>query len=416
MGFEIGDVVPLAFWPSGVAPAGAEAVAAYWEEVVEPIGVEQVTIVGLTRMTDEVLPNELYSRHRVILSPDIARRYDCLPPPPDPALSLAENIAIVGPDDCAVSYRYYSLSFADGAAGVKPALEEFVRRVQPINAELATIDDPTGLGSGPPQYFLIATETDPERQRVERAIRPTVTAMAVLGLAAAAVTVAVAGVAVWREVRRTATARRQWDELGVTPRARAVVVLIPLLAAVALGAVGALVATWLLGTRPIGIVSVLEPARTRGVGGAAVVALVAIAVAVALVTVALVAAASRRSDGATGGHDVGPGTAMVRIVIGPPAFADGVRAALGHHRAALPAVAGTAVVGAAVVAALVFGANLTRLIDSPPAYGWPWDVAAITGGGYGDLDLPAARDTLDGDPAVEAWTAFGFLNDDVARR
>ena len=187
--------------------------SAYWEEVVEPIGVEHVTVVGLTRMTDEVLPNELYSRHRVILSPDIARRYDCLPPPPIRRSVLAENIEILVPDDSAASYRYYSLSFADGAAGVKPALEEFVRRVQPINAELATIDDPTGVGTGPPQYFLIATETEPERQRVERAIRPTVAAMAVLGLAVATVTVAVAGVAVWREVRRTATARRQWGEL-----------------------------------------------------------------------------------------------------------------------------------------------------------------------------------------------------------
>ena len=119
----------------------------FGDEVIEPVGVEHVELVGLITLPDEVLPNELYPRQRAIVSPDIARRYDCLPPPPDPSLSLHENVERNQPPGCAVSYRYYSLSFADGPAGVKPALDEFVRRVRPLNEKLATIVDTSGTGA-----------------------------------------------------------------------------------------------------------------------------------------------------------------------------------------------------------------------------------------------------------------------------
>jgi hypothetical protein len=89
-GLAIGDVVPLAFWrvgaDDGMSPEAAEEKGA---EVVEPVGVEQAELVGLITMPDEVLANELYPRERAIVSADIARRYDCLPPPPDPSLSQA---------------------------------------------------------------------------------------------------------------------------------------------------------------------------------------------------------------------------------------------------------------------------------------------------------------------------------------
>ena len=92
-GLAIGDVVPLAFWrlslDDELSPAAAEE---FGDEVISPVGVEHVELVGLITLPDEVLPNELHRRQRVIVSPDIARRYDCLPPPPDPALSLAENL------------------------------------------------------------------------------------------------------------------------------------------------------------------------------------------------------------------------------------------------------------------------------------------------------------------------------------
>ena len=92
-GLAIGDVVPLAFWPSvlddGLTPQQVEDLQ---DEVFAPIGVEQVEVVGIVTMADEVLPDDLYPRQRAILSPDIAAKYDCVPPAPDPTLTLDEAL------------------------------------------------------------------------------------------------------------------------------------------------------------------------------------------------------------------------------------------------------------------------------------------------------------------------------------
>ena len=409
--WEIGDIVPLAFWRLGLADGLSPEVAAeFGEEVISPVGVEHVELVGLITRPDEVLPNELYPSQRAIVSPDIARRYDCLPPAPDASLSLAENLARNQPPGCAVSYRYYSLSFADGPAGVKPALEEFVRQVRPLNEKLATIRDTSDGGSEPPQYFLIATETEPERRRVERAIRPTVTALGVLAAAAATVTLALAGFAVAREVAQTRVAQRQWRQLGMTRWERTAVVAVPPLAAIGLGVLGAVIASYLIGTRPIGVVRVLEPSRSPGISGTGVLATGGILVGAAAITVVLVARASRAAVDEASVPRRATGRGRLWTTIGSPPLADGLRAAYGQ-RSSLPAIAASAVVGAALVAALVFGASLTSLVDTPRSYGWSWDLAAMTGGGYGDLDLAGARAAFDDDPAVDTWTAFGFLNE-----
>jgi hypothetical protein len=410
-GLELGDVAPMAFWRlltgDGLSPEAAEG---FDDEVIAPVGVEHVELVGLITLPGEVLPNELYPRQRAIVSPDIARRYDCLPPPPDPSLSLAENIERNQPPGCAVSYRYYSLSFADGPAGVKPALEEFVRRVRPLNEKLATIRDTSGRGSEPPEYFLIATETEPERRRVERAIRPTVTALGVLAAAAATVTLVLAAFAVAREVRRSAATQRQWRQLGMTRRGRTAVVAAPPLAAVGLGFIGAIVTSSLIGTRPVGVVRVLEPARSPGISGPSLLAAVGILVSAAVITVVVVARASRSTVDDVPIRSRTAGRARLWTAIGSPPLAAGVRAAYGQ-RSSLPVIAGSAVVSVALVAALVFGASLSSLVQTPRSYGWSWDLAAMTGGGYGDLDVAGARAAFDDDPAVDTWTAFGFLNE-----
>ena len=323
----------------------------------------------------------------MIVSPDIARRYDCLPPPPDPALSLAENLERGQPPGCAVSYRYYSLSFADGAAGVKPALEEFVRRVRPLNESLATLTDTTDTGATAPQYFLIATETQPERLRVERAIRPTVTALVVLAAAVAAVTIALAGFAAAREVRQTedaaaAVETARDDARGpVGGRRRST------LAAIGLGVAGAVVATALIGTTPVGVVRVLEPQRSASFTGRQ--------------PARSSAHRARRGHrhtrpGSPSDSRPAPRGALARnratgrrrlwTELGPPAVADGIRAAYGP-RAALPVLAGSALVSTALVAAVVFGSSLTSFVETPRSYGWSWDLSVMTGGGYGDLDI-----------------------------
>ena len=70
---EIGDVVPVAFWWACDLTGLCE-----YDEVVEPIGVEHLRVVGIGTLADEVLPDGLYPRGRMLVSPDVADRYDCV--------------------------------------------------------------------------------------------------------------------------------------------------------------------------------------------------------------------------------------------------------------------------------------------------------------------------------------------------
>ena len=47
------------------------------------------------------------------------------------------------------------------------------------------------------------------------------------------------------------------------------------------------------------------------------------------------------------------------------------------------AAASGAVAVGVFVAALVFGASLSRVLETPSDYGWRWDVASIDDYGYG---------------------------------
>ncbi len=220
----VGDVEPLAFWRAVPDLAEGDRIAALLDEVAEPIGVEEVTVVGIVAMPDGVLPDELYPRQTVILSPDLAARYDCVPPTPPSQSSFEVVMATMFPPDCATQYRYYSLSLAGGAAAVKPALEEFVRRSNLLNGQLEDSVDLEDAGlDEPPSYFAITQETQPELLRVERAVRPTVIGLLVLGSAVAVAMLGLFALAVSRELRRTTTDRRQWHQLGVASAAQAFV-------------------------------------------------------------------------------------------------------------------------------------------------------------------------------------------------
>ena len=151
----------MSFWQFGITDGlDDDALERYFSTPIAPIGVEQVTIVGIVKLADEVLPEELYPRQRAIVSPDLAARYDCLPPEPAPGLTLAEFVAIVIPTECAFAQHYFSVSFTHGAADVKPALDEFVRISSERNEAIAQgITDLGQVQGEPPQYFLIPNET-----------------------------------------------------------------------------------------------------------------------------------------------------------------------------------------------------------------------------------------------------------------
>jgi hypothetical protein len=100
-----------------------------------------------------------------------------------------------------------------------------------------------------------------------------------------------------------------------------------------------------------------------------------------------------------------------------PAVA-GMRLALesGAGRTAVPARAalgGAVVAVVALVASLVFGTSLGSLVDEPQLYGWDWDLTVIDEVGYGNIDVAKARELLDDDPAVAAWSGVYFQSVDL---
>ena len=84
-GLGIGDVVNLAFWRQEIPHTFiGDAYEAFMNEVVSPIGVEQVEVVGIVTLADEVLPDDLYPRQRVIVSPASPSATTACPPRPHP--------------------------------------------------------------------------------------------------------------------------------------------------------------------------------------------------------------------------------------------------------------------------------------------------------------------------------------------
>ena len=70
-GIEVGDEVQVVFWWL------RDELTAEPDQVVTPAGVERLRVVGIATLPDEALPDELYSRSRMLVSPDVAARYDC---------------------------------------------------------------------------------------------------------------------------------------------------------------------------------------------------------------------------------------------------------------------------------------------------------------------------------------------------
>ncbi|CAN5660462.1 hypothetical protein BH20ACT2_BH20ACT2_23450 [soil metagenome] len=410
---RIGDVLRIAFWEPlplfpGPPPEGYASEEEFLAELIPPMGVEPVEIVGIVTPSNEALPDELYPRQLVIVSPDVAARYDCLPASPAPGSTFAELTAALHPPDCAVLYRFYSLSLAGGPAAVKPVLDEILRAAATLTEGLAEISDLEESGGEPPEYFLLATETDQERETVERAIRPTVGALLALAAATAAVTLALASLAATRELRTVRDDQRQWHQLGLPATPRALVVGTPLLVATLVGAAIGTVSGWLLGTGPFGLVRVVEPGPERRLGGVAVLAAIGICVMTILMVAITTAWSARRLDPPPASTRPRNLSRWIVARTGSVAVADGLRTASTHRT--VPVVASGVLLTGAVVAALVYGASLSALLDTPRSYGWPWDIAAMAGSGYGDLDRDAAQVILDDDPDVSSWTAIGFIN------
>jgi hypothetical protein len=402
---EVGDVVPMSFWSSTDDPVIAASQARDEQEIVEPVGVERLRVVGIGTFAEEVLPDALYPRARAIVSADVADRYDCVPPAPPAEASYDEAIAMSVPEHCSTSYEYYALDIPGGDRRVGAALDAFSREADRLNARL-----PAALTEQDVGYFLIATTTKPEQERVDRSTRPTVGALLVLGLIAAAITVAIAALVFARELRRRDDEQLQWYRLGLTAWQRAAVVGVPLAVTVVVGVVLAVVVAWLLSPiAPVGNVRSVAPSPGHELANWALIGAAVLAGVLLLALGAIVATWVRRHH-----------TTRVRAIStrwarfvprrAGPEVSEGVRAAYGGGGGS-GLVVGSAVVACVVfLAAIVFGSSLSALVSTPSAYGWPWDVGSMGGFGYGGLDVAKMRADLGDRPDVEQWTGLGFTS------
>ncbi len=400
---HVGSVVPLTF--AATAPQLPDYELAPGAPTPEPSTV-RVRVVGIGTLADEVLPDGLYPRQRAVVSRDVAKRYDCKAKPLPVGGSYTEVIDAVFPNGCAINYRYYSLSIRGGSRGVRVAQDAFVRRGTALNRSLPTALRERGLG-----YELIPRTTERDRDRIDRATRPTVASLTVLGLAAGLVTALLGAILVGRELRRSSTDQLQWWHLGLTASQRARAVATPMVAGIAVGVVAALPIAYALSTLgPVGNVRDLEPSPPHSLARWSWLAALGIAVVllVGLAAAAWTVSQRVRRPSVPARRPSVVGRLLDRVA--HPSVAEGARVAFARDRGSGFVVASGALAVGVLITAIVFGTSLARLVETPRAYGWPWDVAVVTNFGYGGLKVDAIDATLEQRRDVAGWTTLAFSN------
>lgn len=398
LGFDVGDQVPIAFWQ--VTPSGPVADP---NALIEPIGRTTARVVGVGVFADEVLPDELYPRRRIVLSPDLSAPYDCARPhpPADDSLTIEQIAPSFFQEGCARDPGFVSLRVAGGERGVPAVIAALTERVDAENAGLPKAMRDLEFG-----FTVIPTVTGEERARVQRSLAPTVRALQLFALVAALATLIVAGLAAVRASRRMRADARVWFALGMTRGQRIAAAGLPLAVAGAAGVLGAVVVAWLAsGIGPVASAAALDPDPSRSLPAAATAGALVVSVA-ALVAAFAWAAQLPTREGAASRLARPSRVAALALRAGHVPLALGVRAAMPNGaggRASSGAVLGGAVAAiAAVVASAVFSVNLSGLVGSGERFGWPFDVAAIVNFGFGGADETLVADALDRDD-VAAW-------------
>jgi len=397
----VGDTVQLSFFWSGLFLGNVDL-----SETVSSIGVETLRISGFGVLPDEVLPDELYPRQRLIVSGDIAHKYTCAS---DFRANMTDEEAMAAafPLDCAVQYEYFSLQL-DGEPGTAASIrQQFGDAAELLAQELPPFIQEQGAG-----YYYISQDRADVDAAVARAIRPTVAALNLFAIVTMLATVAIFGVAVSRVARQAETESRRLMELGATKAQRVVGAILPALVAIGLGALGAVgVGAMLSPIGPVGSVRALV--GSPGIGAPIwlvlatvvpfAVGLIAMATAVALaMTRRNVRANSRPSRKVTR-------LARVVSVSGRPSLSTGTNAALDLSRpGTAAAIVGCVVAVACVGGALILDSNLNTLVAEPVEYGWPWDVAFVVGAGYSGADPGTVAETLAGNSDVESYELYGM--------
>lgn len=312
------------------------------------------------------------------------------------------------------AYRLY------GTAPNSVVYEQIFVRLKPgadvdafrADVERITAEDPLAQGHD------FGFDVDRTR-KVQRAIRPQATALALFAVLAALAGVLIVGQSLSRQVLLDSVEYPTLRGLGMSRR-QLVAVAAGRVGITALcgGLLGAGVAIATSSTMPIG------PARLAEPDPGASANLPLLTAGVACLVVLLLAAcawpvwkAASSSSGVLGTAEMPGGqrlswlAAAVSRLGAPAAAVTGVRMAVepGHGRSAVPTravLAGTVIALLAVAGALTFGVNLDRLVSNPSRYGQGWD--ASLEGGYSLLPTHAVVDRLAADPAVAEYSAGNF--------
>ncbi|HEX5095999.1 MAG TPA: ABC transporter permease [Acidimicrobiia bacterium] len=395
---QVGDEIPVSFFAaSDVSPDVSSDFDP--NRVVEPLGIERLRVSGFGHLPDEVFDDELFPRRRFVVSDDVTRQYTCQSTMPD--ASLEEIAAAVYPSDCSRSYRYYALDIDEPAnvAGVTQAVSEIIGD---LNATLPAALREAGLGYLP----ILTTQADLDA-RVDHSVQPTVVAFELFGVLAGAATLLVTVLGAARALRQARVTNDSIEPLGMERGARAAAIGAPVAGAVAVGVVVA-IAVGYAGSRvgPAGQVRRVDTNGSFSLPAAAwLVPVTAFAVLFAVTfLVGALRVTRRQLQPVSRRAAVGP-----KLSAAHPAMTDGVRNALSSRRGGALLTGACCVAIAALAGAAVFGANLTRLVDSPPRYGWPWNAAVITNGGYGSANIEQIAHDLDDRDDVGSYDLLGFI-------
>ena len=249
---------------------------------------------------------------------------------------------------------------------------------------------------------------------MQQAIGPQVVALAVFGAIAALAMLVLAGQGLAQLMSRAAPDISVLRALGGSRAQTALAACLPgvaaILGATILAVAGAIALSPLA---PVGQVRQFDPARGIQADGLVLGAGSALLAVILLAALAVMGARATRQV-ARPDRERPSAVAHAAAAAGLPAAAVvACRNALepGSGQQAVPVRAtllGSIAAVTAVIAAAVFGASLTGLVSHPVRYGWNWQILIQAEGGYGNF-TPGVMNRLVGDqPAVAAWSSFGF--------
>jgi hypothetical protein len=342
----------------------------------------RLTVTGIGVFTDEVVQDDIDRIYRILATPALTRQ------------ELR----------CCAAYLWTGLRLARGDRDVAPVLRDFVKLLSP----------------GTQGVFRVTSVVEGQG---ERAVRPESVAAGMFGLIAALAALAVALQAIRRKILSSRNARGILRAVGASPFAITLDASIGIIGAVAVGAMVAVaVAVAASPLAPLGQLHRLEPDPGVSVdwsvlGAGAAFFLLALSAATAVLAHAEVSAHSQRRGAAARRRAA---VAMTAPLILPPTATTGISFAFEpgsgrDPRPARPSISGTVVALVILVGSLVFGASLSSLVSHPALYGWTWDTELLAGSGYGNIPLPQARQLLDHDRDIAAWSGAYFGSVEINR-